>query len=96
MTIDLGTHTLKVAHEGIDKYDVYRVKTVKDGDHKGERRESNHAYGIPIARAIQIVIQDRVDNEFKGSNVDLTGFMVKYHEVANEVLIKLKKIMLKK
>ena len=96
MTIDLETHTIKVAHEGIDKYDVYRVKTVQEGDHKGERRESNHAYGIPIHRAIQIVIQDRVDNEYKGTAIELNGFMEAYANISTEVLNKLKAIMLKK
>ena len=93
MTIDLESHVLKVAHEGIDKWDVYRVKTVKEGPHKGNKRVSNHAYGLPIARSIQIVIQDRIDNEYSGDSLDLTSFMKKYYEISQGVLTKLKEIM---
>lgn len=91
MVINLETHLLKVAKEGINKWDVYRIKIVPDGEHKGERRESNHAYGCTIDRAVSIVIQDRIDKGYEGKEFDADKFMKKYEEISNKVLTVFKK-----
>lgn len=90
MVINLGSHVLKITTEGIDRWDVYRIKQILEGEHKGETREASHAYGLRIKRAIQVVIQDRIDTSYEGEEFDGEEFINKYHEISEGVLTKFK------
>lgn len=90
MEINLGTHIIKVSPDAINKYDIYRTHTAKEGKYKGELVKAIHAFGISLERAVQITIQDRLS---KNETVkDLDTFLIEYKKVSNNVIEEIKKI----
>ena len=91
MEINLGSHIIKIAPDAINKYDIYRTYTAKEGKNKGELKRKIHAFGISLERAVQIIIQDRLEkNEIVK---DLDTFLIEYKNVSEKVIKEIKKIL---
>lgn len=91
MNIDLGDFIIKHCEAGIEKFDLFAVKTVKSGKTAGNKIEVSHAYGVNFERCIRVVIQERANNEINTD--DLEAALTKYQEITKNTLNQLKDIL---
>jgi hypothetical protein len=89
MVINLEGYKIK-GSEGINSFDLYEVKEVKNGNNKGLFVDTSFAYGASFSRCIQIIIQERTKVELK--ELELKEFVEAYERISNRTLEELKKV----
>lgn len=89
MIIQVGNFNIRHS-EGTKRFDLHIVKEGKSGKRKGKMIETALAYGIKIERCIDLIVQEKMEEE--QGTIDLNIFLQEYKKANEELITKLIKL----